>query len=576
MPKIVLPDVSNILGNPTSAANRLNDNNTLIEAALENTLSRDGTSPNHMNADIDMNANDLLNVKNVYAKEIWIDGERVTPPEFINTTNFATAEQGARADTAVQPEDIEDTLPDIVPDTMLVDSSDGSARENKTFDEVKELLDPDEDILIGEGLSLTYHKARSTWHVKAFNSDKSAVGSGSTSVDQAALEAAMASQEMIDIDGAILQIEEPIIINYSSANISARKSGRVGDTATSKIKLMDDTMPYLFDVRQANFEASGFAVTGNATNTTTTVFHFKKADGSASDIDAVLKDIVVERAAKAFHIYGRGLEVGDCTFAEMKTCAGDIDWPSSWTPNGQSNDTQTTGMRAYHFYNTRLHGNLAGFRNIGSNAQNLRGLIIDGALADIGSGGTGGGGIFVGVLGEGSILSNLVANISASIAGGLVNLHAGSRNAVINGFSCLGIKSDVTRVLRTPITIETTTTNPSRDLIFANGVLGVCNRHGISITGEGTAYITLNGVLFDRTNMEGTSYHPVMVTESGGTLSDVWVKMSACNFRFGGETAPTSIVGGLNTANVHVRYDYTTTKPSTVGWAGNTVDVDGP
>lgn len=39
----------------------LNDNFQAIEAALENTLSRDGSTPNHMNADLDMNGNRILN-----------------------------------------------------------------------------------------------------------------------------------------------------------------------------------------------------------------------------------------------------------------------------------------------------------------------------------------------------------------------------------------------------------------------------------------------------------------------------------------------------------------------------------
>ena len=40
----------------------LNANNDLIEAAIENTLSRDGTSPNQMNAVFDMNSNRIINL----------------------------------------------------------------------------------------------------------------------------------------------------------------------------------------------------------------------------------------------------------------------------------------------------------------------------------------------------------------------------------------------------------------------------------------------------------------------------------------------------------------------------------
>lgn len=62
MAKLTLSDVSNVTGNETSFVNTFNANNTLIETALENTLSRDGTSPNPMEADLDMNGNDILNI----------------------------------------------------------------------------------------------------------------------------------------------------------------------------------------------------------------------------------------------------------------------------------------------------------------------------------------------------------------------------------------------------------------------------------------------------------------------------------------------------------------------------------
>jgi hypothetical protein len=45
-----------------AAAAAYNANNTLIEAALENTLSRDGTSPNTMSANLDMNSNKITNL----------------------------------------------------------------------------------------------------------------------------------------------------------------------------------------------------------------------------------------------------------------------------------------------------------------------------------------------------------------------------------------------------------------------------------------------------------------------------------------------------------------------------------
>jgi len=60
MAKLTLTDVGN-LQNEGSAVNTINNNSTATEVALENTLSRDGTSPNQMVADLDMNSNQILN-----------------------------------------------------------------------------------------------------------------------------------------------------------------------------------------------------------------------------------------------------------------------------------------------------------------------------------------------------------------------------------------------------------------------------------------------------------------------------------------------------------------------------------
>ena len=70
--KLTLTDVSDFR-NQTVTANTLNSNNEAIETALENTLSRDGTSPNTMSADIDLNTNDLLNMGDIDASTGTID-----------------------------------------------------------------------------------------------------------------------------------------------------------------------------------------------------------------------------------------------------------------------------------------------------------------------------------------------------------------------------------------------------------------------------------------------------------------------------------------------------------------------
>ena len=69
--KPTLSDVANVY----TLATTINSNNDRIEEAFENTLSRDGSTPNQMGADIDLNSNDLLNVNRLDTQQIFIGGE---------------------------------------------------------------------------------------------------------------------------------------------------------------------------------------------------------------------------------------------------------------------------------------------------------------------------------------------------------------------------------------------------------------------------------------------------------------------------------------------------------------------
>ena len=52
----------NTIGSRYGSIDALNDNSNLVEAAFENTLSRDGTGPNNMEADLDMDSNSIINL----------------------------------------------------------------------------------------------------------------------------------------------------------------------------------------------------------------------------------------------------------------------------------------------------------------------------------------------------------------------------------------------------------------------------------------------------------------------------------------------------------------------------------
>lgn len=112
MTKLILNNVAN--GGPTGITS-INSNNDLIEVALENTLSRDGTSPNQMAADLDMDNNDILNVKSLQIENLIFQG-----------TDFGDAVERAEAAAESAEEDadraeqaLEDLLMGSIPDNSV-------------------------------------------------------------------------------------------------------------------------------------------------------------------------------------------------------------------------------------------------------------------------------------------------------------------------------------------------------------------------------------------------------------------------------------------------------------------------
>lgn len=67
------------IGSGYGATAALNANFDAIETAIENTLSRDGTTPNEMEANLDMNDNSILNVDALDVASLTINGTPVQP-----------------------------------------------------------------------------------------------------------------------------------------------------------------------------------------------------------------------------------------------------------------------------------------------------------------------------------------------------------------------------------------------------------------------------------------------------------------------------------------------------------------
>lgn len=59
---------------PAVNLNNINTNFQRVKVALQDSVSRSGALPNQMNADLDLNSNDLLNVGKIDAEQIYMDG----------------------------------------------------------------------------------------------------------------------------------------------------------------------------------------------------------------------------------------------------------------------------------------------------------------------------------------------------------------------------------------------------------------------------------------------------------------------------------------------------------------------
>lgn len=92
--KLTLTDVSSQTGLPSGVATVINENNNRIEQALENTLSLDGTLPNALNSDLDLNSNDILNVDNLDAQHVSTETLVVNGVELVVDAGVATGPPG--------------------------------------------------------------------------------------------------------------------------------------------------------------------------------------------------------------------------------------------------------------------------------------------------------------------------------------------------------------------------------------------------------------------------------------------------------------------------------------------------
>ena len=82
----------NTISSDNGIATAVNTNLTRLNTQFQNTLSLDGSTPNAMQADLDMNGQDILNVENINTASIYIDGVRAAAGSMTAVSNGTTPE----------------------------------------------------------------------------------------------------------------------------------------------------------------------------------------------------------------------------------------------------------------------------------------------------------------------------------------------------------------------------------------------------------------------------------------------------------------------------------------------------
>ncbi|PST27214.1 hypothetical protein C7U60_02715 [Mesorhizobium plurifarium] len=435
--------------------------------------------------------------------------------------------------------------------------------EDLTGSQAISILDPNSQVLQGEGLKLTYHKARGAWHIKAFGSSLTDVGAGNATVDTAALQSAMSSGEMIDVSGVILQANNTVVCNLESSKIGATIQSNRNAGAVSQIKVVDDALPVLFQVGHDNFEASGFSVRGNDTNVTTTMFWLERTVDTYRDIDARIVNMSLNFGARAIYHKGRGLEFFGNTISDFHTAGIEFDQPATWTPRGSTSiDGIDTGTRGVRILSNRVHVMQSPFLlNAGTYALNIGGIEVNGVMADVGCD----GGLFKGVFID-MQATDIQCRFSAQAGSRIFELNPGSRNITLTNFNAAGyIGASGNRMANHAIRMTSSAANPIKDIFVIGGTIGPTLQAGVNLQGDG-AYenICFSNVVWDRIGQDGGDRSPIQVSS---TVPSSVIKLLGTHGRSNFTSRPFLRAFNTPANNTLIREVTSTIDASFSGWA---------
>ncbi len=219
MAKLTLTDVTTLQDIVTA----INLNNTATEAALEITLSRDGTTPNEMEADLDMNDNRILNLPLPVA-----DTEPIRKDQFdeleADTVGFSDAAAASAAEAAASAAAAEaaaESVEDVAADAAAASASAAAAAASASAAATSASA-----ASTSASSASTSATTASTQATNAASSASSASTSASTATTQASNAASSASSASTSASTATTQA--------SNASSSASSAATSASTATTQ------------------------------------------------------------------------------------------------------------------------------------------------------------------------------------------------------------------------------------------------------------------------------------------------------------------------------------------------------
>lgn len=251
-------------------------------------------------------------------------------------------------------------------------------------------------------------------------------------------------------------------------------------------------------MRNIGIQCHSFAGLGKAN----VGLHVIKPDGSRADQDFTFRDGYISGFYYLAKNRGRGFSFIDSLLTRARYCI-DLDWPADadYVKGSGDNASSATGFRRLLVDGCEFHAiQVAGIRNRSANATNAH-LIVRNCYSNIGDG------IFVGYLGDGSVIENCTVTHANTIAFQV----DGGTNYTMRNNSVSG-----TRAVRSVEPMSFMTMNGHNTGFVINGFHGTyCRSHGIDLHNGDFQGVIRNIDLREIGSAGASSYSGVSVVGTG-------------------------------------------------------------